>query len=385
VARVVGNRVGLVAAFADAARRYWLTVFPEVCRERTRLRTRAAAIPDPVLRTLALEAQSKWSNIEGAAAFASFSPRPNRLAAVRAAASFQSAYNYLDMLGEAPIEDPALNGRRLHQALLVAVDPDASHQDYYEHYPYSEDNGYLAAMIESTRSALRTLPSYGQVLGAAHRGAERIVAFQSSNTGELQGDHDALERWARAATPAGADLRWWETAASAGSSLGVHVMFAVAARRSLSGEEVEQIDEAYFPWIGALHSMLDNVVDASEDHETDQRSLISYYASPQEAAARMRLLTERSLGATQALPRAAQHELILAAMVSSYLATPESSEPAARLVAGEVLDVLGELARPAMFVFRTRAWVSAHRPGRRRPAREPLADGAGPSEVLPRA
>ncbi len=347
-----------MAAFADAARRYWLTVFPQVCRERRRLQACAAQIPDPVLRELAFAAQDKWSNIEGAAAFAAFAPRRHRVAVVRGLAGFQGAYNYLDMLGERPMEDPALNGRQLHQALLVAVDPDAPHLDYYEHYPRSEDNGYLADMIDGCRSALRSLPSYGVVAASMLRGAERIVAFQSFNTGEVQGDHEALEQWGLRATPAGLDLRWWETAASAGSSLGVHVLIAAAADSVLHGEDVARIDAAYFPWIGALHSMLDNVVDASEDHETAQRSLISYYTSTEEAATRMGELTEQSLAATLLLPNARRHELILAAMASSYLSTPEASEPAARPVSQAVLDALGDLAKPAMSVFRARAWAS---------------------------
>ena len=127
---------------------------------------------------------------------------------------FQAAYNYLDMLTELPNTDPAANGRLLHRALLVALDPEAEHLDYYAHHHLHEDGGYLKETVDGCRAALAQLPSYAAVAPAALRAAERIVAFQSCNTGEVQGDYLALERWARAHTPKGTGMRWWETAAA---------------------------------------------------------------------------------------------------------------------------------------------------------------------------
>ena len=233
----VEGRVALAASFAGAARRYWLGVFPRVCVERRRRRARALEIPDQLLRATALDAQRKWGNVEGAAAFAAFVPLRHRAAAARAMTCYQAAYNYLDMLGEQPSADPAANGRRLHSALLVALDPDPGgtpHLDYYEHHPQRDDGGYLTEMLDTCRAALATLPSYSVLAPAARRAAERIVAFQSCNTGELQGDLQALERWARAETPPESDLRWWETAAAAGSSLCVYALIALAAEPDLA-------------------------------------------------------------------------------------------------------------------------------------------------------
>jgi tetraprenyl-beta-curcumene synthase len=271
----------------------------------------------------------------------------------------QAAYNYLDMLGEQPSASPAANGRTLHRALLVALDPSAPHLDHYAHSPHREDGGYLRELLEHSRAALAQLPSYRAVAPAALRAAERIVEFQSCNTGERQGDLRALERWARAATPPGSDLRWWEVAAAGGSSLGVYALIALAADPAPDPRSVALVADAYFPWIGALHSLLDNLVDATEDRATGQHSLIGAYASPGEAAARMRVLTERSLGAAAALPGARGHTLTLAAMASFYLCAPEASTPQALPVTRAVLDALDGRAAPAMFVFRARSRARA--------------------------
>jgi len=363
----VRERLALAGMFGAAALRYWTGVFPDVCRELARWRRRADGIADPVLRGLALEALGKRGNIEGAAAFATFVPRSHRNLVLRAVIAFQTAYNYLDLLAEQPSPSPAANARRLHEALLVALDPAAAHPDYYEHHPQHDDDGYLSEIVEACRGALGVLPSYAAVAPSARRAAERIVEFQSLGAGEpakahrasggdsavvgpVRGEYDALERWARAQTPVGSGLEWWETAASAGSSLCVYALIAAGAQRRLDAREITHIEQAYFPWIGALHSLLDNLVDVAEDHATGQHNLIGCYASTLEASTRMRLLAECSLRAARELP-GDSHGLILAAMASFYLSTPEASVPAARPVARAVMGVLGEPAALARLVF----------------------------------
>jgi tetraprenyl-beta-curcumene synthase len=376
------GRIGLTTAFAGAARRYWLGVFPRVCTERRRREARAAQIPDALLQRVVLDALRKWGNIEGATAFAAFAPARRRAAAARAMGCFQAAYNYLDMLTELPNTDPEANGRLLHRALLVALDPDAQHLDYYEHHHLHDDGGYLAETVDECRGALAELPSYAAVAPAARRAAERIVAFQSCNTGEVQADYFALERWARAATPPGTGLRWWETAASGGSSLGVYALICAAAQPRVDEAEIAAIEQAYFPWIGALHSLLDNLVDVAEDYATGQRSLVGCYASSLDAATRMRLLAERSLQAAAELPGGQGHQLILAAMASFYLSTSEASAPAARPVARAVLEALGEPAQLSMFVFRSRLRLRRFAP---RAPGAPARRGSGAEVVLPAA
>jgi tetraprenyl-beta-curcumene synthase len=352
VSPLARERFALTAAFVDAALRYWLTVFPRVSRWLGYWRGRAAQIPDPELRRMAFDALRKHGNIEGAAAFAAFTPRTHRAAVVRALAAFQAAYSYADMLSEQPHEQAIANGRRLHEALLVALDPSAPQLDYYAHNPQRDDGGYLEELVDTCRAALRTLPSYAAVAKSAQRAATRIVTFQSLNVGLPQGDHDALSRWAGKETPAGTELRWWETAASAGSSLGVHVLIAAAAEPRVRQVDIAAIDDAYFPWIGALHSLLDNIVDRQEDARTDQGSLVGYYASPAEAAVRMQMLAVQAMRSARALPRGRRHALILAAMAGNYLSSPEAHAPGVGAVSRSVREAIGDLATPTLLVFK---------------------------------
>jgi tetraprenyl-beta-curcumene synthase len=357
------SRIALASDFVMAATHYWLNVFPCICRESRRWRLRAQQIPDPELRRLALEAQHvKRGNIEGSAAFAAFAPRAQRAAVVRAQVAFQSAYDYVDTLAEQPSNNPIGNARQLHRSLLTALDPDALHPDYYAHCPRSSDAGYLKEIVDACRSALYELPSRASIAAPAHRLTQRIVTYQSFNLSEPHGGHGKLAPWARMETPRDARLRWWETAASAGSSLGIFALLAAAAKPSLSALNAVAIEQAYWPWIGALHSLLDSLIDEPEDRAADQRSLLDYYSTPQEAATRLQLLAAEAFHAIGPLPNCNEHAMVLAGMASHYLTAPEASSPTARLASRGVTDTMGALAKPSMFVLRTRRAVSCVAP-----------------------
>jgi tetraprenyl-beta-curcumene synthase len=348
------HRAELQISFARAALVYWGEVFPRMRRHVARWERLAQRIPDPDLRRLALAAlREKRTNIEGASAFAAFAPRHARGQVTSALSSFQAAYNLLDMLGEQPSPDPVADGRRLHEALPYALDPDATPRDWYEHHPHRNDNGYLARLLEECRSAAFGLPSYALAAPLACAAAERIVAFQSLNLSESQGDHAALEHWAHAATPAGSDLEWWETAGAAGSSLAVYALLGAAAKPDMDLGEAQALDQAYFPWVGGLHSLLDNLIDKHEDEAAGHRSLLEYY-DPLRAAERMRWLTEQARAATSSLPRGGGHSLIFAAMIASYLTDPQAHTPELEPVADAVIGAAGGLMGPALMVLRLR-------------------------------
>jgi tetraprenyl-beta-curcumene synthase len=355
--------LGVTSTCASIALSYSLTIFPVARRELATWRARAGKIPDPVLRELASQALRKQGNMLGAALFAVLAPRNRRAQVVRALVAFQAAYNYLDLLAEQPTSDPVGNGRRLHNALLVALEPGAAHHhDYYAGYPSRDDGGLLNAMVETCNGAVHALPSYALVAGPVNRAAARIVDFQSLNLGALQGDDDGLARWARSSTSPGNGLRWWETAAAGGSSLAVHALVALAARPALDRRDLAAIEHAYFPWIGALHSLLDSMIDVAEDERDAQRSLIGYYASPQEAVARIRSLAKRATVTTDTLLDGRRHRAILIAMTGYYLSAPGASLPGVRLLAAGVGEAAGALARPARAMSRVTGLLS------RRPA-----------------
>jgi tetraprenyl-beta-curcumene synthase len=318
-----------------------------------RRRSLASHIPDSVLRSLALEAlDHKRGNLDGAAVFATLVPRASRSLVVQALVSCQTICDYLDLLSEQPTLDPIANGQRLHRALIVATTPGESHCDYYLHHDRSNDGGYLRALVESVREALIALPLLSLIAEPMRRAVERIAAYQSFNHGDVEGSYEPFERWASAETRSATGLRWWETGAGAGSTLTLFVLIAAAADPSLTARDARMIEDAYFPWIGALHSLLDSLVDHDEDLADGERGLIDCYPSPVDAAVRMRAIADEAMRRAVALPRGRHHALIVAAMTSFYICeVHRSTSPLAQLIAPSVLEAIGRLATPAMAIL----------------------------------
>ncbi len=347
---------GALPALAGAARSYWLGVFPDACREVRIWRARAQAIPDPALRRIALQAHDeKRGNLEGAAAFAAFVRPAGRHATVRAVVAYQTMFDYLDNLSEEPSEDPIADARRLNGALLSAIAPGEPHHDYYPARRRGEDGGYLRALIGACRTTLISLPSFATIAELAREATERVITYQSLNHGDGNGRHDSFERWARTSGRAHTRLRWWETAAAAGSTLDLFALIAAAADPALDPGVAGMLGAAYFPWVGALHSLLDSLADQVEDLTTGRRGLIDYYRSPDEAADRIATIAGEAMSQVGELPGGHGHTLIVAAMTSFYLCDLSTSpSPHARLAAPAVLDAMGQLARPTMLILGAR-------------------------------
>jgi tetraprenyl-beta-curcumene synthase len=348
------ERLALTGTLAATIARYLTLVLPQVRNELAHWRRQAGRIPNARLRHSAQLALAKRGNIEGAALFATLASAAHRRETVRALVAFQSAYNYLDTLSELPSDQPVANGQRLHQALLSALHPRAAHLDYYALNPDRGDGGYLQSIVDACASAVDSLPSFHALAPTARDAAARIVHFQALNLDEHQGGQRALRQWVSEATTSRDDLTWRESAAAAGSSLSVHALIAAAAERDLDPRDAHEIDGAYHPCAGALHSLLDSLVDRREDHLHAQRSLLEQYRSNTETGTRLSALAARAGDCIGGLPNARTHRVILTAMCSYYLSAPECDTVEAQAVTSALTRTFGLPLRVAIVMFRTR-------------------------------
>jgi tetraprenyl-beta-curcumene synthase len=299
-------------------------------------------------------------NLEGSAVFALLAPRAWRAEVVCAAVAFQALYDFLDTLAELPVADACANGRSLHAALLAALDPTRPPEAYFEHSGFpAGDGGYVDELLGTCRRSLRRLPSYEAVSGFAQQAAERMVAYQSLNHDPADSGRERLRRWSVELTPAGSGLEWWETAAAAASSLGVFALIAAAASPSLEAAEVGAAAAAYFPWVGALHVLLDSLVDLDADLLCGDHSLIAHYPAPARTAQRLGAIACEASTRLEELGQDARHGLILVAMAGFYLTRSAAEAPAAAPAGSSVLAALGPRARPTFALLRAHRTLSA--------------------------
>lgn len=348
------GRIGRTATFAGAARCYWLEVFRATHRELREWQWRAEAISDPVLRHQALLAQqTKNGNAEGLAAFAVLAPRNQRRRVVRALIAYQTALDYLDTITDPPRDSDEL---KLLHALEVAVDDERSLTSFRVEIAGRGDGDYLMGLVAACRESLAALPSYAAALAPLRRRARLGAESQDMNHSLLMGRQETeLAEWAREVgrkQVPDTGLVWWETFAAGASTPAFGALVSLAAQPGAGNAELAAVERAYFPWVNALNTLLDNLVDLDED--PPQLRHINRYGSAEEAADRLAEITVCARASVSELARSHRHDLIVAAMGAYYLAQPAAWRGDRCVIAAAVLEQLGPFAGPALAVHRLR-------------------------------
>jgi tetraprenyl-beta-curcumene synthase len=341
-----------------------LVIFPRARRELRRWERRARAIPSPDLRRHAIEKlNEEHSSAEGAAAFAILARPRGRQHVVRLCVAFEVMYDLLDALAEEPVDDVLANNLALHEALPDAFRPLRGDVDYYAHHPTRDDGGYLGELVRGCRVAFLALPARDAVAPALIRCAMRARQAQSLNHASPRDGADALAAWAmeQFVEGDGAVLCWWEAAAAAGSPLGIFALVAAASHLSTDAHDAQTIEETYFPWIAALHWLMESLVDQEDDRESGNRSYVEEYGSRTSATARLRLIARRALVDTRRLPEANRHTLLLAGMVALNLSHPGAASDDAHDAAAVVRAEMGGLIAPLLASIRIRQQIKQRR------------------------
>jgi tetraprenyl-beta-curcumene synthase len=349
----VRRRICLAGALTRASLLYWLIIFPRARREVRRWFGTASAISDPELRALALEKlRSEALVAEGAAAFAILARRRHRADVIRAVVAYEILYDVVDAIGEAPSSDPLAHNRAVNAALLDGVAPHLPLRYRLDRWQADEDSCYLTLLIRRCREAMRRLPAHALVVPALARFAARAAEAQSLNHAGAADGHRELACWAAAqGVP---EFLWWEVAAAAGDPLGVFALLAAAGDPRTRQADVDAIEHAYFPWIGALVWLMESLVDQREDAQSGNHSYVGHYDAPADAACRLSLIAAQAALAAADLPSWSSHSVLLAGVASMYLSHPHASEREASDGAEAIRRMLGWPVDVLLVVLRLR-------------------------------
>jgi tetraprenyl-beta-curcumene synthase len=312
---------------------------PLARREIARWTRRAEAIADPPLRELALDTlRRERRNSEGAAAFAVLHPL-GAWRLVPLLVAYQLAWDLVDTLLEHPAEE-AGEREAVRAVLELALEPGAAGERTV--------GGLLGELVEACRAGCEALPRFDQARPALRRLAARTDAMLVTNVPVVR--PRALGIWAARDQAAGDGLEPAELCAAAQCSLAIHALLATAAARRGRPRDFEAVESAYYPWIDAVCTLLDSVVDRDEDERTGDFSFVSQYPSSAHAARRLAEISRRALEGTAALPAPRRHAALTCALVGMYVAAPSAESPRARQSVEAVLAATGPLTRWARAV-----------------------------------
>jgi tetraprenyl-beta-curcumene synthase len=322
-----------------------------VSGEVDRWRARAAIIPDIALRTDALGALArKRASTDGAALFWTL-PDDRSPCLLRLLVAYEITADFLDSVSERGAHMGLANGLQLHLALSEALDPGAPISAYYLHHPWSDDGGYLLALVATCRERCTRLPSY--------EGARMLTVRAATLTQVLGLNHEldpyvrdgALREWI-AQRQVGAELAWFEWTAAASAWLTVLALLALAAEKGREQRCFDEIYAAYLPWISLTGTMLDSYVDQVEDAAAGDHSYIAHYPDADIAVGRVCELVRYAAVQARALPNGGRHAVIVACMVAMYLSKDSARTSQMRASTRSLMRAGGSLARLLLPVLR---------------------------------
>ncbi|MDK2820497.1 MAG: tetraprenyl-beta-curcumene synthase [Clostridia bacterium] len=301
-------------------RRFIFKAFAGVNSELEKWKQIASNSPDYELKKQALASlTNKKFHCQGGSVFAIWA-KNYQAELIKAIVALQTISDYLDNLCDrAGIFDEEAF-RQLHKAFIDALTPEADiSNDYYAKYPFYSDGGYLKSLVKTCQEVLRFLPSYKLVQGMVLRLGQYYCNLQATKHIEFENRQKRLKSWLKPLlSEIDNDLYWWELAAATGSTLGIFVLMALAAWEDLNEIEIKKVYEAYFPWIGGLHILLDYYIDQQEDKEGGDLNFVAYYNNDFEAGERLKLFLKKSLEKANNLIDPSFHLLIVQGLPALY-------------------------------------------------------------------
>lgn len=336
-----------------------------------RWESRAASIPEPEVRRQALGSlRHKAFHSLGAAVYAAAVPRAHFAHMVEFCVAYQTLSDYLDNLVDRGHPMDGRQRRRLHQAMVEALQETAP-TVALAGMPW-DDGGYLARLVSTCQQALQAM----EIAEASRAPARQLALAYARMQARKHGDPGSRRRltagWAmRLAQGAGrlpraAGMAWWEIAAAAGSTLGIFALVAAGSRR-LPLEDHEATLTGYFPWIQAWHILLDYAIDEAEDRDGGELNFAACYPRRPVQLERLAGVFRRAREAALTLWEPSFHRLVVAGMGALYLTDPKAARLGALLERLQVMEPWVAVLRPVL------GWWHARHPAPAQvPARHPV-------------
>lgn len=303
--------------------RFLRRVVPHASVELDGIAALASSIPDERLRTQAIASvRAKAYHVAGGCILATFLPGEAARRYVEIVAPLESIYDYLDNLCDRHPDVPATAYPVLHQAIADALDPRAGTHDYYALGPSGDDGGYLARLVTRTQRSLERIRA-GSAMRASFAEAAALYGEMQTFKHYPPGEREAacIAWFDRRRDSRFDGLRWYEFACAAGSQFQVYApLFAHFAGRD---DAVAATYDAYFPYVAALHVLLDSFIDQAEDRDHGELNFASLYAGPEEMRLRVAGMAAESMRRFDALPDPAQHRFVVRVMALFYLTHPK--------------------------------------------------------------
>jgi tetraprenyl-beta-curcumene synthase len=219
--------------------------------------------------------------------------------------------------------------RRLYSILSSAVD--LSKPVDLEQWQYLSSTGFkgetavlLAKLCNQCREGLSMLPSYWEISPKIKKYMQLYIDLQTYKNYPKQIRNEFLSTWSDYYIKKYDGIYWWEFCAASDSLLGIIAMYYLASDTQISAEEIRLIDEACFPWLCCLESLLRSYNANRILLGNDVFDYTYYYDNLKAIEERLEYMASKAEASICRLKDKNYFSFIFKAMTGLYLSDPEA-------------------------------------------------------------
>lgn len=228
--------------------------------------------------------------------------------------------------------------RTLYGCLACAADPSRSGNCGIIHSARnSPQYAKQTCFSDQCRLQLAILPSFKQAAPKIKKYMQLYIDLQSYRHYPASISKETLKNWCGSYLIRYPEISEWEFCAAADSFLGIAAMYAAAARPGITSEEITLLDEACFPWLSGLCSLLDATIYFRTIGNSENLNFISYYKNLKECEERILYFAEKAEKACLKLKESSLYVRLLKTMTTLYLTDPEAEFGMLRLATANIL------------------------------------------------
>lgn len=196
------------------------------------------------------------------------------------------------------------------------------------------------------RLQLSILPAFAPVAPKLKKLMQYYVDLQSYKHYPPKLRAEYLEAWSQLYLKRYPGIFPWEFIAASSSFIGIAALYASASNPKLTAEDVRLLDEACFPWLCGLDSLLHAYIYAQSSSNAGGLNFTAFYNNLKTCEERILFFAQEAEKACMKLKESSFFIHIINTLIGMYLSAPEANLGMLKLTSKNILQ-----NGPAHFVF----------------------------------
>ncbi len=201
-------------------------------------------------------------------------------------------------------------------------------------------------LSDQCRLQLAILPSYPLVAPKLKKYMQFYIDLQSYRhyPAKIRSEH--LKAWSEYYLKRFQEISCWEFCAASDSLLGIIAMYCSAANPDMAPEEIRLLDEACFPWLCGLDSLLRAYTSARVSTNTENLNFTTFYKNLKTCEERLLFFASKAEEACMKLKESSFFMSLISTMIGISMTDPEASFGMYRLAS---LNILKKVSSQTVF------------------------------------